>query len=391
MLVAPLSGVPELTEIGEVVCDLPPQATSTAAEPSRVNKSRRVSTRPPVSVVGDCARCMPLGLPKEGSAASRTDPDCRIVLKGRGVMAGPAVEVVDLVKRYPKRDTNAVDGISFQVASGECFGLLGPNGAGKTTTIGVLTTRVKPTGGSAFVAGVDVVALPVRARTQLGVVPQRPNLDRSLDVRQNLLFHAAYHGVAPKVREERAIELLDQFGLADRAKDKVDRLSGGQLQRVMIARALMHSPPVLFLDEPATGLDPAARIYVWDRIRDLKSVGVTILLTTHDMDEAAELADRVGIVDHGKLLALDTPLALTKTLIGSGTLEIVVEPIADPAALAAAFEGLAAVEKVERVDAGSAALRARLYVTGEPARLVAPVSDLVTQHQGRLTEVRLGA
>ena len=113
-------------------------------------------------------------------------------------------------------------------------------------------------------------------------------------------------------REERAVELLDQFGLADRAKDKVDRLSGGQMQRVMIARALMHSPPVLFLDEPATGLDPAARIYVWDRIRDLKAGGVTILLTTHDMDEAAELADRVGIVDHGKLLALDTPLALTR-------------------------------------------------------------------------------
>jgi ABC-2 type transport system ATP-binding protein len=306
-------------------------------------------------------------------------------------MAGPAVEVVDLVKRYPKRDTNAVDGISFQVASGECFGLLGPNGAGKTTTIGVLTTRVKPTGGSAFVAGVDVVAFPVRARTRLGVVPQRPNLDRSLDVRQNLLFHASYHGVAAKVREPLAVELLEQFGLADRATDKVDRLSGGQLQRVMIARALMHSPPVLFLDEPATGLDPAARIYVWDRIRDLKARGVTILLTTHDMDEAAALADRVGIVDHGKLLALDTPAALTKTLIGSGTLEIVVESVADPTALAAAFEGLSAVEKVERVGAGSeAALRVRLYVMGEPARLIAPVSDLVTQHHGRLTEVRLG-
>jgi ABC-2 type transport system ATP-binding protein len=301
-----------------------------------------------------------------------------------------AVEVIDLVKRYPKRDTNAVDGISFQVATGECFGLLGPNGAGKTTTIGVLTTRVKPTGGSAFVAGVDVVAVPVRARTQLGVVPQRPNLDRSLDVRQNLLFHASYHGVPAKVREARAVELLDQFGLADRAKDKIDRLSGGQAQRVMIARALMHSPPVLFLDEPATGLDPAARIYVWDRIRDLKAAGVTILLTTHDMDEAAALADRVGIVDHGKLLALDTPVALTKTLIGSGTLEIVVESVADPASLVAAFEGLSAVEKVERVGAGSDVLRARLYLTGEPARLVAPVSDLVTQHHGRLTEVRLG-
>ncbi|MDQ1495097.1 MAG: type transport system ATP-binding protein, partial [Actinomycetota bacterium] len=228
-------------------------------------------------------------------------------------MAAPAVAVVDLVKRYPKRDTNAVDGISFDVGVGECFGLLGPNGAGKTTTIGVLTTRVKPTGGGAFVDGVDVVASPVQARTRLGVVPQRPNLDRSLDVRQNLLFHASYHGVPPKVREARATELLEQLGLADRAKDKVDRLSGGQAQRVMIARALMHFPPVLFLDEPATGLDPAARIYVWDRIRELIDSGVTVLLTTHDMDEAAELADRVGIVDHGRLLALDTPAALTKT------------------------------------------------------------------------------
>jgi ABC-2 type transport system ATP-binding protein len=305
-------------------------------------------------------------------------------------MAGAAVEVIDLVKRYPKRDTNAVDGISFQVATGECFGLLGPNGAGKTTTIGVLTTRVRPTGGSAFVAGVDVVAYPVRARTQLGVVPQRPNLDRSLDVRQNLLFHASYHGVPAKVREARAVELLEQFGLADRATDKVDRLSGGQAQRVMIARALMHSPPVLFLDEPATGLDPAARIYVWDRIRDLKESGVTVLLTTHDMDEAATLADRVGIVDHGRLLALDTPVALTKTLIGSGTLEIVVESVADTAALVASFEGLDAVERVERVGAGGAVFRARLYVTGEPARLVAPVAEIVTRHQGRLTEVRLG-
>jgi ABC-2 type transport system ATP-binding protein len=305
-------------------------------------------------------------------------------------MAAPAVAVVELVKRYPKRDTNAVDGISFDVGVGECFGLLGPNGAGKTTTIGVLTTRVKPTGGGAFVDGVDVVASPVQARTRLGVVPQRPNLDRSLNVRQNLLFHASYHGVPPKVREARAAELLEQLGLADRAKDKVDRLSGGQAQRVMIARALMHFPPVLFLDEPATGLDPAARIYVWDRIRELKDSGVTVLLTTHDMDEAAELADRVGIVDHGRLLALDTPAALTKTLIGSGTLEIVVESVQDPTALVGELERLADVERVERVGDGTAALRTRLYVTGEPARLVVPVAHAVAAHKGRLTEVRLG-
>ncbi len=306
-------------------------------------------------------------------------------------MTHAAVEVVELVKRYPKRDTNAVDGISFSVEHGECFGLLGPNGAGKTTTIGVLTTRVKPTGGRAFVDGIDAVADPVRARTRLGVVPQRPNLDRSLNVRQNLIFHATYHGVPAKVRNARADELLEQLGLADRASDKVDRLSGGQSQRVMIARALMHFPPVLFLDEPATGLDPAARIFVWERVAELKASGVTILLTTHDMDEAATLADRVGIVDHGKLLALDTPAALTRSLTGSSTLEVVVESLpGDPADTLTALEKLDAVERAERVGDSGPGLRVRLYVNDEPARLVAVVAGVVEADHGRLTEVRLG-
>jgi ABC-2 type transport system ATP-binding protein len=306
-------------------------------------------------------------------------------------MVHAAVEVIDLVKQYPKRSVNAVDGISFTVAAGECFGLLGPNGAGKTTTIGVLTTRVKPTGGQAFVDGIDAVRDPVRARTRLGVVPQRPNLDRSLNVRQNLIFHATYHGVPAKVRNARADELLEQLGLADRASEKIDRLSGGLAQRVMIARALMHFPPVLFLDEPATGLDPAARIFVWDRIRDLKAAGVTILLTTHDMDEAATLADRVGIVDHGKLLALDTPAALTRGLTGSSSLEIVVESLAgDPADVLVELEKLESVSRVERVSDGGAGLRVRLYVDDEPARLVAQVASVVESHSGRLTEVRLG-
>jgi ABC-2 type transport system ATP-binding protein len=306
-------------------------------------------------------------------------------------MSDPAVEVVDLVKRYPKRDTNAVDGVSFAVMHGECFGLLGPNGAGKTTTIGVLTTRVRPTSGRALVDGVDVMANPVLARTRLGVVPQRVNLDRSLDVRQNLVFHATYHGVPAKVCKSRADELLAQFELADRATDKPDRLSGGQAQRVMIARALMHSPNVLFLDEPATGLDPAARIYVWDRIRELKKAGVTILLTTHDMDEASALADRVGIVDYGRLLALDTPTSLTRSLIGSGTLELVMESGADENPLVIKeLEQLQAVERVERIDDPSAALRVRLYVTEAPAMLVAPAAAIVDAHRGKLTEIRLG-
>ncbi|MGH3802913.1 MAG: ABC transporter ATP-binding protein [Pseudonocardiaceae bacterium] len=235
------------------------------------------------------------------------------------------MEVRELVKRYPKAQADAVDGLSFTVASGEIFGLLGPNGAGKSTTMGVLTTRVRPTGGQALIAGVDVVAAPRTVRSLVGVVPQHNNLDRSLSVRQNLLFHAAYHGVPPRVRNRRAEALLEQFALADRANDKPEFFSGGQYQRMMIARALMHDPSVLFLDEPTTGLDPAARLFVWDRIREMRKAGVTIVLTTHDMDEAATLADRIGIVDCGRLLALDTPAALIRGLATAATLQVAVE------------------------------------------------------------------
>jgi ABC-2 type transport system ATP-binding protein len=307
----------------------------------------------------------------------------------------PAVEVRDLHKRYPKGRVNAVDGVSFAVTPGEVFGLLGPNGAGKTTTVGILTTRVRPTGGVAQVAGQDVAADPVRARRLVAVVPQRNNLDRSLSIRQNLLFHAAYHGVPTDERARRADALLAEFGLAERADDKPDMFSGGQAQRVMVARALMHAPKVLFMDEPTTGLDPAARLFVWDRVRDLKARGVTIVLTTHDMDEAAELADRVGIMDHGKLLALDSPEALTRGLPGRTTLEVAVG-LADPAPteeLLAALGALEGIERVERVAAaqdGARELRARLYVAGDAPLMVAPVAALVSQHKAELTDVTIG-
>ncbi len=335
----------------------------------------------------------------------------------------PAVEVRDLVKRYPKGRVNAVDGVSFAVTPGEVFGLLGPNGAGKTTTVGVLTTRVRPTGGVAWVAGVDVAADPVRARRLVAVVPQRNNLDRSLSIRQNLLFHAAYHGVPTDERARRADALLAEFGLAERADDKPDMFSGGQAQRVMVARALMHAPRVLFMDEPTTGLDPAARLFVWDRVADLKSRGVTIVLTTHDMDEAATLADRVGIMDHGKLLALDSPEALTRGLPGRTTLEVAVTLDGTPAEeLLAALGALEGVERVERVAAaqggpaafaggppgmggppgpppgagppdgagGPRELRARLYVAGDAPLMVAPVAGLVAGRKAELTEVSIG-
>ena len=183
-------------------------------------------------------------------------------------------------------------------------------------------------------------------------MPQRSNLDRALSIRDNLVFHAAYHGVPAEARGRRADTLLDQFGLLDRAGSKPDMISGGQSQRIMIARALMHDPTVLFLDEPSTGLDPAARLFVWDRLRELKERGVTLLLTTHDMNEAAELADRVAIMDHGKLLAIDTPSALVHELPGGTTLELSTTAL-DGRPLDDLLEALGALPGVERVDSDS--------------------------------------
>jgi ABC-2 type transport system ATP-binding protein len=347
----------------------------------------------------------------------------------QGPSDGGAVVVRELVKRYPKRDVNAVDGLSFAVGRGEIFGLLGPNGAGKTTTVGILTTRVTATSGGAWVAGVDVLHRPVEARRLLAVVPQRVNLDRSLTARQNLIFHAAYHLVPSAERRARADRILAEFGLGDRGNDKIDVYSGGMAQRLMIARALMHEPEVLFLDEPTTGLDPQARLFVWDRVRELRGRGVTIVLTTHDMDEAAELADRVGIMDHGRLLALDTPAALTRGLTGQAVLEVTVAPAAgDPVErLLESLTGLAGVERGERVAAAAAAfaaagpggwpggggprpdgngagpggprpgvqrdggeVRLRLYLSGEPAVLLGPVVAVLDSRGAALSDVHIG-
>jgi len=232
------------------------------------------------------------------------------------------IEVQNLVKHYPKASTNAVDDISFSVSRGEIFGLLGPNGAGKTTTIGVLTTGILPTSGKAFLAGIDVVADPMNVKQRIAVVPQQSNLDRSLRAREILTFHASYHGIPRTERNARADALLQELGLGDRAKEKVLSYSGGMAQRLMLARALMHSPDVLFLDEPTNNLDPQSRLFLWDRIRTLHERGVTILLTTHDMFEADQLCDRIAIMDHGKVLVLDTATELKKMIPGGTFLEL---------------------------------------------------------------------
>jgi ABC-2 type transport system ATP-binding protein len=255
----------------------------------------------------------------------------------------PIVEVAGLRKRYDG-GTEAVAGVDFEVRRGEIFGLLGPNGAGKTTTIGAITTRVRPTEGAVRVDGIDVAADPVAVKLRIAVVPQMSNLDRSLTAIENLTFHAAYFGAGRRERRHRALEMLERFGLEGRGDDRVDFYSGGMAQRLIIARALMHDPRVLFLDEPTTGLDPQSRLFLWDAMSDLRERGVTLMLTTHDMVEADRLCDRIAIVDHGKIIALDTPRGLRSRLPAEQGLELVVDGAGDPSG---AFAGLGWVERVE--------------------------------------------
>jgi ABC-2 type transport system ATP-binding protein len=245
-----------------------------------------------------------------------------MALASRNGAHTPAIEVRNLVKRYAKAKTNAVDDVSFAVRRGEIFGLLGPNGAGKTTTIGILTTAILPTQGAASIMNVDVAYDPIGVKQRIAVVPQQSNLDRSLKVREILTFHAAYHGVPKKARELLADRLLDELGLGDRKNEKVNRYSGGMAQRLMIARALMHEPDVLFLDEPTNNLDPQSRLFLWERIREMNARGLTILLTTHDMEEADKLCERIAVMDHGKILVNETPDELKKMIPGGTALEV---------------------------------------------------------------------
>jgi ABC-2 type transport system ATP-binding protein len=233
----------------------------------------------------------------------------------------PAIETIGLTKVYPG-GIRAVDGLDLVVPRGEIFGLLGPNGAGKTTTAGMLTTRVIPTAGTALVGGIDVVRRPAEAKRLIGVVPQTNTLDRSLSVWENLYFHGRFFGMDARSARAEATRLLDQFRLSERRDAPVMALSGGMAQRLMVARAVMHRPSVLFLDEPTAGLDPQSRIALWDILGDLHVDGQTILLTTHYMEEADQLCDRVAIIDQGRIVALDTPAGLKRSVGADTTVQV---------------------------------------------------------------------
>ena len=225
----------------------------------------------------------------------------------------PVIVTEQLSKRYDGADFLAVDRLDLTVEAGEIFGLLGPNGAGKTTTAGMLTTRVIPTSGRAHVAGVDVLAHPALAKQFLGVVSQTNTLDRQLNVWENLYFHGRLFGISAAESRATASDLLERFQLAKWAKASVYALSGGMAQRLMVARSIFHRPAVLFMDEPTAGLDPQSRLALWQILQELNAEGQTILLTTHYMEEADQLCGRVAIMDHGRILALDTPENLKKS------------------------------------------------------------------------------
>ena len=306
----------------------------------------------------------------------------------------PVLVVLDLVKTYPATRKSpaveAVRGISFAVEAGETFGLLGPNGAGKSTTLGCITTLVRPTSGRVTVDGVDVVARAQDAKRLMAVVPQTRNLDRDLTVRELLVYHGRYFGLAAAECFSRADRLLAEMQLTDKAGAKPLTLSGGMQQRAMIARALMHDPRVLLLDEPTTGLDPQARRMLWETVAALQGRGITVILTTHYMEEADRLCGRLAIVDHGRILTLDTPAALKRALPGGQILDLSVSAATAMQPGLQAIPGVLRIERVERSAADDGLERLRLFI--DPADgLLDRVFRAVREAGGELRHVSLNA
>jgi ABC-2 type transport system ATP-binding protein len=274
-----------------------------------------------------------------------------IATGGNGDQASAIIRTSGLTKIYAGTDFKAVDGLNLSIEHGEIFGLLGPNGAGKTTTAGMLTTRVIPTSGSAYVGAVDVIAHPALAKQMIGVASQQNTLDRQLTVRENLYFHGRLFGIGAAESRRQADRLLEQFQLSKWGKASVFALSGGMAQRLMVARAIFHRPAVLFLDEPTAGLDPQSRLALWEILGELNRAGQTIMLLTHYMEEADQLCNRLAILDHGKILALDTPAALKQSL-GADTI-VTVKAHGDGESLAAALrEGVDRVTRIRVIDGG---------------------------------------
>lgn len=260
-----------------------------------------------------------------------------------------AVSLTALRKVYQGSDIPALDNVSLEVPGGTIYGLLGPNGAGKTTTIGICTTRVRATSGDAVVGGFSVRDHPTAVRRIIGVAAQALTLDRACTVRENIYFHCRYFGIGRQDARRRTDELLERFRIADRASAMPIALSGGLAQRVQLARAIAHRPEVLFLDEPTAGLDPQSRLALWDLVRSLRADGISVVLTTHYMEEADQLCDRLAIVDHGRLLAEGTPTQLKQQAGGAAAIDLSLSGLrADARDAVRLIDGVQEIQDTER-------------------------------------------
>src|SRR5271163_2510644 len=290
-----------------------------------------------------------------------------------------AITTKDLCKRFGS--FTAVKGVNFEVQRGEVFGLLGPNGAGKTTLVRMLTTLLPPTSGEAHVAGEDVARHPTRVRKKIGVIPQAMTSDLDLTGWENIDIYGEFYGMPRRQRRERAERLLDMVGIRDRAQDLVATYSGGMRRRLEIARGLIHSPEVLFLDEPTIGLDPQSRLAVHDLLVKLREESeLTISLTTHYMDEAESLCDRIAIVDGGKIIALDTPVGLKSMVPGADRIDLTVEK--NPDAIAEMLRPMPYLREVNRDGANRLQLSAN-----DGAHAIPKILDAVEKAGDRVTSI----
>ncbi|MGA9397799.1 MAG: ATP-binding cassette domain-containing protein [Anaerolineaceae bacterium] len=291
------------------------------------------------------------------------------------------LEVNNLVKKYG--ENTAVKGISFSIKEGEIFSLLGPNGAGKTTTISVLSTLLTPTSGEAAVCGFSVTKQPMEVRKSIGVVPQDLALYEELSAVENLSFWGQMYGLNGKKLARRINEVLDLIGLKDKAKAHVRTFSGGMKRRVNIGIGLLHQPRLLFMDEPTVGIDPQSRRAILDSVKDLNKKGMTVLYTTHYMEEAQELSDRVGIIDHGELIALGTQAELTKQVGGTDTLILHISENDDPETLAKVMRTIRGVTRVDIIDHSIS------LIVPEVEKVLAPVITKANETGNHITSVEI--
>ena len=296
----------------------------------------------------------------------------------RASQQGLTIQTRRLTKVYPG-GTRAVDALDLEIEDGEFFGLLGPNGAGKTTTIGMLTTRVIPTNGEMWIAGINVRARQQEVKRIIGVVTQFNTLDRRLTAWENLYHHGRYFGLSRSDSRREATRVLELVRLEERGKSLMDELSGGMQQRLLIGRALVHRPEVLFLDEPTTGIDPQGRLALWDMLLQLHHEGQTILLTTHYMEEAEHLCQRVAIMDHGKILAMGSPNELKGSIGAETIITLQAEPVTP--SFIGALEGISGVRSVDEGPRGLQVL------AGDSRRLIPHIAETALAQEVDLSDI----